>query len=333
MKKFFSIFLAIIFSLFLFITLILSITRSAVSSSAISDFARNALKPVSKIKNEKNYNNGLYYPGQAQLYLSDYEDFDFEDMDFSNLSDMNLNEIVESYLDMYDVDIEPDFIADILSAPETTQFVDKYIDEIISYAIGEKDSLEIDAADVSKVVNNAIDLYEKETGEVVDRSGLEEGIQEGIEEALPEISSTIDNIKEEDELVIFAIKLSKFFLSQKFFIICVSICVILALIIFLINLNIFTLFKYISIPAIVDGVLLFIPALFVTSFLPLAMDFIVNEFSIPVGLSEAVLAVAGSYFKAMKIEGAVCIILGVAICIFGFKLGKKSKTELIESQE
>ena len=329
MKKFFSIFLTIIFAVCLYCTLVLSVVRSTVNASALSNFAKNALKPVSKV--QKIHNDGLFYPGESQIILSAYDDFDFSDLDLSDLSNLDLNTIVNSYLKTYDVDVDAEFVSEILKSPETQQFIEKYVDEIVSYATGTKDKLEIDADDVISVVNNAIDIYEKETGEKVDRSGLEEYIRDGVEQAVTEMSDAIESVREDNELIFLAIKVCQFFLSPLFFAYCIGICVILAVVIFVINLNLFSWFKYISIPSIVDGALMFLPGVCAGIVFPSVMHFLVREFNLPGGISEGILSVVQKAFNIMKIEGAVCIIIGVALCIFGFSLGKK--TEEAETQE
>lgn len=329
MKKVFSIILTVIFGICLYCTLLLSVVRSTVNASSLTDFARNALKTVSKV--QKIHNNGLFYPDEKQVILSGYDDFDFGDLNFSDLGDMDLNSIVKSYLKAYDVQVEPEFITEILESPETKEFVNKYIDEIVSYATGEKETLEIDADDVITVVNNAIDIYEKETGETVDRTGLEENIRDSVEEAVTEVAETIDSVRDNNELVFLAIKMCQFFISVKFFAYCVGVCVLLAIVIFVINLNLFTWFKYISIPSIVDGALMFLPGVTVGIVFPSLMKFFVREFDLPGGIMDGLIAVVQKSMHFMKLEGAVCLLIGVALCIFGFSLGKKTKVETAEA--
>lgn len=78
---------------------------------------------------------------------------------------MDINEIVQQYLDAANLDVEPEFVAEILASPEITQAVEKYSTEIINYMTGTSEELNIDPAEITKVINVSIDKYEAATGE------------------------------------------------------------------------------------------------------------------------------------------------------------------------
>ena len=187
MKKFFSVFLSIIFAICLFATLVLSVVRFNFNTSTITEFASQIFK-ISQATIIQFEDDGLFHPEQkiityAQYDYSDFEDFDMSSIDFTN---MDINEIVQSYLEEYDVDVPPELVSEILASPEIAETVSVYADEIINYMTGVTDEINIDPAQISKVVNTAIDKYEQATGEVVDRSGLDEAIAENVEAMVPD---------------------------------------------------------------------------------------------------------------------------------------------------
>ena len=241
MKKFFSVLLSIIFAVCLLGTLLLGIVRTDFSYSAITKIASEILKPVSKAEPVE---DGLFHPGDAKITLAGYEeygDFDFSSIDLSSIdmTNLDINELVETYLEAAGVEVEPEFIAEILASPDVSEFVDKYVGEVVSYMTGESEELKINPDDIKKVMNKSIDMYEEHTGEVVDRSGLNEAIEENVAVMTTEITTALDTAKEENAETFEVLKQVEFFLSLKFFLICIGVCVFFALIILLINRNIY----------------------------------------------------------------------------------------------
>ena len=262
MKKFFSVLLSIIFAVCLLGTLLLGIVRTDFSYSAITKIASEILKPVSKAEPVE---DGLFHPGDAKITLAGYEeygDFDFSSIDLSSIdmTNLDINELVGTYLEAAGVEVEPEFIAEILASPDVSEFVDKYVGEVVSYMTGESEELKINPDDIKKVMNKSIDMYEEHTGEVVDRSGLNEAIEENVAVMTTEITTALDTAKEENAETFEVLKQVEFFLSLKFFLICIGVCVFFALIILLINRNIFAWLQYIFMPVFIDGLLIFIAA-------------------------------------------------------------------------
>ena len=141
MKKFFSVFLSIIFAICLLATLLLSVIRFNFSYSTITQLAGELLKPVSKAAVPVPEDDGLFHPGDKIITYAAYDEYDIGDFDFSSmdLTNLDINEMVQTYLDAYDIDVEPELIAEILASPDISQVVDKYADEIINYEVsGEK---------------------------------------------------------------------------------------------------------------------------------------------------------------------------------------------------
>ena len=192
MKKFFSILISIIFAVCLLGTLLLSVVRFNFSYSTITKLASEILKPVSK---GPVYNDGLYHPGDKVITLAQYEfdpsaleNFDFSQIDLTNL---DVNALVQTYLAEAGIEVEPEFIAEVLASPEVSSFVDKYAGEVVDYMTGAKTELEINPDDVVNVMTKSIDMYEEHTGEDlgIDRTELKQAVTESVATAQTEITA------------------------------------------------------------------------------------------------------------------------------------------------
>lgn len=330
MKKAFSIILSILFTLALLFTLLLSVVRFNFSYSTITELAGQLLRPVSAAPVIEYEDDGLFHPGDIKISYAAYEDYGYGDFDFSSvdlsqldLTNMDVNEIVQQYLDAANVDIEPELIADILASPEVSNAVDKYAGEIINYMTGASEELKLDPAELTAVMNTAFDKYEEATGEVIDRSGLEEVVTQGVEDMMPELTATLDTAKEENAEAFTILKKVNLLLSAKIFALCIAVCVLLALIIFLINMNIFVCFKYISIPAIIDGLILFIAALVAKGMVPGILSAAIAENGLPNSLYTVLWNYISKILFDLEAYGIVTTLLGVALCVLGFMLAKK----------
>lgn len=330
MKKFCSIVLSIIFAVAFLGTTLLGIVRKDFSYSAITKMAGEILKPVSKAEP---VNDGLFHPGDITYSLAGYEDFgDYGDFDFSaidldsiDFTNLDVNELVQTYLDAAGVEVEPEFIAEVLASPEVSDFVDKYAGEVIGYMTGTNAELTINADDIKKVMNKSLDMYEEHTGEVVDRTGLDEAIEANVEVAQTEITAALDTAKEENAETFEILKKVEFFLSLKFFLICVGVCVLLALIILLINRNIFACLVYVFMPVFIDGVLIFIAALVAQGIAPGLLNAALADAGLPKGIFEGVWSYISTVLAHLKIAGLICAVCGTALWVTGVALGKKTK--------
>lgn len=324
MKKFFSVLLSIIFAICLFATIILGIARANLSTSKITELAGQFFK-ISKAPVIQFEDDGLFYPEQKLITYAQFNPEDFGDFDLSSidLTNMDINEIVQSYLAENDIDVEPEVVAQILSSPEIKETVNQYADEIMNYMTGTSDELNIDPARLTKVVNTAIDKYEAATGELVDRSGLDEAISSNVEAMVPELTATLDSAKEENAEAFDILKKVYFWLSLKIFILAICVCVVLALVIFLINMNIFLCFKFISIPAIVDGLIIFIAALVARGLIPSVLSQVIKVNELPAAVFDIAMSFIQTVLYQLKICGIVSTILGVILCVLGFTLTKK----------
>lgn len=325
MKKFFSVLLSIIFAVCLLGTLLLGIVRTDFSYSAITKIASEILKPVSKAEPVE---DGLFHPGDAKITLAGYEeygDFDFSSIDLSSIdmTNLDINELVETYLEAAGVEVEPEFIAEILASPDVSEFVDKYVGEVVSYMTGESEELKINPDDIKKVMNKSIDMYEVHTGEVVDRSGLNEAIEENVAVMTTEITTALDTAKEENAETFEVLKQVEFFLSLKFFLICIGVCVFFALIILLINRNIFAWLQYIFMPVFIDGLLIFIAACVANGIAPGLLAAAIENAGLPKSIYAGIWTYLSRVLNHLKICGVVCAVCGIAVWATGFTLGKK----------
>lgn len=327
MRKFFSVLLSILFAVCFLITALLGIVRKDFSYSAITKMAGEILKPVSKIEP---VNDGLFHPGDVRYSLAayeDYGDFDISALDLSSVDFTNLdvNELVQSYLDAAGVEVEPEFIAEVLASPEVSDFVDKYVGEVVSYMTGSSSELKIDAADIQKVMNKSLDMYEEHTGEVVDRTGLDQAIEESVALAQTEVTSALDTAKEENADALAALKYVELILSLKAFLSCIGVCVLLALILFLINRNVFSWIVYVFIPVFIDGILIFVAACVAQGVAPGLLSEALTDAGMPKGVYEGIWSYISIVLSHLKICGIVCAVGGTVFWATGIALGKKTK--------
>ena len=331
MKKVFSIILSVIFGICLFVTLLLSVVRTNYSYSAITKILSGMMKPVA-VNGGLRYDDGLFHPDEKVLTLAQYEDLgygfdpsalknlDLRQLDFTT---MDVNKIVQSYLDAAGLDIEPEFIAEVLSSPEVSEFVDKYVGEVVDFMTGVSTDLNIDTSDIQNVVNKSIDMFEEHTGKTVDRTGLDESLEITVKTALPEITATLDAAKKENAESLEVLKQVEHYLSLKFFLIFVGVCVVLALLIFLINMNVFAWFKYVGMPSFVDGLLLFIAGCVAKAIVPGILTEVLKEAGLPGGVFEGIWSFVVVILSQIKIYGIVVALLGCALWVFGSTLNKK----------
>ncbi|MCR4736023.1 MAG: hypothetical protein K5829_13570 [Treponema sp.] len=330
MKKIFSVLFSIIFAICLLFTLLLAVIRNNVSYSSLVKMAGNMMKPVAAAPVE----DGLFHPGDIRYSLADYEDseslefgnFDIDSLDLSSvdLSNMDINEIVQSYLEASGVDVEPEFIAEVFSTPEVSEFVDQYVGEVVGYMTGSTKELTINPDDVVKVMNKSLDMYEEYTGEKIDRSGMEEAIEKNVSQVKATVEETLNQVKEENSENLEVLKQLEFFLSMKFFLICIAITLFFALIIFVINRNLFVWLKYVFMPVFIDGLILFIAACILQGILPGIIKNMLADYSLPKGIFEGIWSLLAALLGQLKLCGIIAAIAGIALWTCGFTLGKRS---------
>lgn len=322
MKKFLSVLLSIFLTIALFITLLLGVVKEVAKPSVIKDLVMQAGKSVSVMEK----NDGLYYPGQKILRTTQFDEgFDFSSFDLSSIDFTNLDipSLIKEYATEFDYEIDEELIEEVLSDPETSKLLDKYSYEIIDYMTGTSESLTIDSAEITSLVNKTIDKYEEKTGEVIDRTGLDEMITENISAASEEIVSALDEVKNENSEVIKDLKLVMDILSTKTFVICVLVCICFALLILIVNLNIFTTLKYLSISSLIAGILVVMVVVVANGSLSFATNLIMKEFELSQGLLDFAAGIIISILKKLMINGIVAAVAGLILLIVSIIFGNK----------
>ena len=241
------------------------------------------------------------------------------------LSNLDVNEIVGTYLEAAGVEVEPEVLAEIIASPDVSDFVDKYVGEVVDYVTGNTTELKINRDDITKVLNKSIDMYEDKTGEVIDRTGLNEAIAENVDVIQSSVTEALDTAKEENAEIFENLKLVDFYLSLKFFLMCVGVCVILAALLLLINRNIFTWLLYTFIPLFVDGILIFVAACVAQGVVPGLLTLALSDAGLPKGIYEGIWSYIVIVLKHLKICGAVTAIVSTVLWALGIALGKKTK--------
>lgn len=203
---------------------------------------------------------------------------------------------------------------------------------LIIYRGGGITELNIDPEKLQKVVNKAIDKYEIKTGEVIDRTGLNEMIEEGVKSAIPELTASLDEVKENYAEDFEVIKKILNVLSLKTFIICIIVCVILAGLIFAINRNIFVTFRYVSVSAIAAGFIIISAGIAMGIFLPFISATLKTEAGLPDSLITPIVKLLKNIFFEVKVTGFITDLIGVVLCVLGFTLYKKEKKEITENK-
>ncbi len=322
MKKFLSVLLSVFLTISLFVTLLLGIVKEVAKPSVVKDLVLQAGKSVSVMPKD----DGLYRPGEKILKTTQFDtDFDFSTFDFSSIdfTNLDISALVKEYASEFDSEIYEELVEEILADSETSKLLDKYTYEIIDYVTGTSDSLNIDSSEITSVLNKTFDKYEEKTGQVIDRTGLDEMITENIAAASEEIVSALDEVKEENADVIKDLKLVLDILSTKTFVICVLVCICFALLILIVNLNIFATLKYLSISSLIAGILVVIVVFVANSSLSFATSLIMKEFELQQGLLDFAAGIIISVIKKLMINGIVTAVVGLVLLIVSIIFGNK----------
>ncbi len=332
MKKLGSILLSIVFAICLLATLLLGIVREKLNVGTVMDLVADMLKPVATLDYP---DTGLYYPEYGKkISTVQYEEygFDLNSLDLSNidLENLNINELVTQVLQENGVEVDAEFVAEVLEDKQSQEVLNKYVGQITEYVVGTRTELEIDATDVQNVVNNAIDKYEVATGEVVDRTGLNEMIETSVVEASTTLSQGLDEAKSEmiDEETMQLMQTGFQFIEKitaiKTLMLCIAVCVVLAALILLINKSFFGMCKYISIPGLIDGILIVSFGVLLYSIVPGIVEEIMTSYGISYGLASLPLEnLLVSIKKMTSTVGFIAIIISVVVGALGFVFGRK----------
>lgn len=237
----------------------------------------------------------------------------------SKIIDLFVNDVYQaSYVEHVD-DNDLERIKKILTAPDNSYFVNKYAKEIVRYFTSSNTNLQIDSNDIKDFL---IPIYGR--GFKLDHS---------VDKVISTFTNDLENLKNEhpnafvEELVFWYINI---FL--------IAVCVLLAVILLVINKNVFAMFRFLSIPAIVDGILIIILAnicadSFLTKIYNYFWDYNVwnmttlTEFYADADAKLYILRVyvVNWLLKKISISGLITALCGLVLYLLGFK------TEIIKS--
>lgn len=319
MKKFLSVLLSIIFALVLLVTLLFNIVRVNVTPSKIMDLGASMINSMAQAPA---YDDGLFHPDQKVIKPAGYE-LDGMDIDF-DLNNLDIGDIVQQLVEAngYDFKVDEELIADILSDPETKDLVDNVMNQAVDYIAGKSETLDLNPDKVESVVVKSIKKIEDKTGQKIeyDPAELKAEISSGIEEAIPSVTQALDEVKEENGAELETVLKALDILSIKYLFIFIAVLIVLAALIFVLNMNIFALFRYISIPAIVAGLILIAAGALGNVATSIVADLLKNDYA---SLVAPVSVLISTIFRQILLNGICTTVPGVALCVVGFV--KKSK--------
>lgn len=315
MKKVLSVLLSIIFGLVLLVTLLFNIVRVNVTPSKIMDLGASMINSMAYAPS---YNEGLFRPGQKVIRKAGYE-INGVELDF-DLNNLDIGEIVQQLAaaNGYDFKVDEELIADILSDSETKDLVDNVMNQAVDYLSGKTETIELNPDKIESVVVKSIKKIEDKTGEKIeyDPAELKAEISAGVEEALPAVQESLDEVKEENGAELESVMKLLDFLSIKYLYIFIAVLVVLVTLIFVLNMNVFATFRYVSIPAIVAGLILIIAALVGGNIGTAAVvEMLKNDYE---ALITPVTVLIGIIIKQILLNGICIVIPGIALCVAGF---------------
>lgn len=300
MKKFLSVLLSIIFAIVLLVTLMFNIVRVNVTPSKIMDLGASMINSMALAPS---YDDGLFHPDQKVLSNAGYD----------------IGEIVQQLVKAngYDFKVDEELIADILSDSETKDLVDSVMNQAVDYMAGKTETIELNPDKIESVVVKSIKKIEDKTGEKIeyDSAELKAEIAAGVEEALPSVTEALDEVKEENGADLeMALKVLDFF-SIKYLFILIGILIVLAALIFVLNMNVFTMFRYISIPVIIVGLILITAGTLRNVATSMIVEFLKNDFE---SLIAPVTVLVSTIFRQILMNGVCSLVPGIALCVVGF---------------
>jgi len=314
MKKFFSVILSIFFTVGLLVTFLFNIVRTNISPSRIMDLGAEVIKSMAAVPAYED--DGLYHPDQKVIRTVSFNYEDMEGLDFENL---DLAEIIQEIAaeNGIDIKIDDELVAELLKDPDTKNLVDDVMNQAVDYMTGKSTALNIDVNKVESVVEKSIKTIEVKTGTKIeyDPQELRKEISDGLEEVVPMFTEAMDEAKEEYGTELEQALTALGYFSMKNLLICIGVLIVIAALIFAINMNLFIMFRYISIPAIVAGVLYLLIA-FSGNFITTITADVLKE--ILSGVVEPVTVLIKNILKQFMIYGFGSLVTGIILCVTGF---------------
>ena len=283
-----------------------NIVRVNVTPSKIMDLGASMINSMALAPS---YDDGLFHPDQKVLSNAGY-DIGGMDIDF-DLNNLDIGEIVQQLVKAngYDFKVDEELIADILSDSETKDLVDSVMNQAVDYMAGKTETIELNPDKIESVVVKSIKKIEYDSAE------LKAEIAAGVEEALPSVTEALDEVKEENGADLeMALKVLDFF-SIKYLFILIGILIVLAALIFVLNMNVFTMFRYISIPVIIVGLILISAGALGNVATSMIVEFLKNDFE---SLIAPVTVLVSTIFRQILMNGVCSLVPGIALCVVGF---------------
>lgn len=170
------------------------------------------------------------------------EKYDFDEMDFDEIGNY-FEDTVTTILD--ENNIPKDVFAYLDEDEKNMELLGEIGASLIEYTYGLTDELDINEKKVEKLINNAINNYERETGSVVDRSKVSNAVNVFTDEVETFVEDHSDNQIREIISTIFNGKI--FYLVFYFTLICLVILILL-------NLKDFRFLKTVGVPTSIIGI-------------------------------------------------------------------------------
>ena len=152
-----------------------------------------------------------------------------------NNTDANLNEYVDT--------------------KELNKILEKYVEELISYKLGNEQAPKLNTEEFNDFINETIDKYEEKTGNKIDRSK--------IEETLEKADNEMSNNKElppgvDENQLKMASKIYNLIINKTISIILLIVLILLIIALFFINKDILKTLQYISSSFLMNGICILI---------------------------------------------------------------------------
>ena len=302
MKKFISIILTFILSISIILLSGLSIIKSVVNKDTIMEI----IMPDEGDTSEISYivdNTMLAYATSNPVYLSKE---DLKNMDYNELKSISNNvskmhELLDSTFKSKDLPTE--LIDYIVKDSDYKKEVSNYIEQYISYTTGEGEKPVINQAKVNEVLNNNIEVYEKETGKKVNTKHVDTLTTEISETIDDKVSNIVDNSGIKNVLNLLY--------SKTVLITLIVVTIISIILLVVINLNTSVLY-YLGTSLIINGIVYLI------------VRFGVKNIVID-GFEELVKLIVDKVMPSLNLISILSLVIGILLVVIKVVLNKKVK--------
>ena len=139
---------------------------------------------------------------------------------------------MKNYVDDLGVNIEPEFVAELIASEEVAELKEKFGKDIYNEFTGASSDINVNIKDIESLVEKAFYLYEKHTGEVVDnvidRSKFETEAKKFFDEYLTDYKRISEQSNGPDAAVAEVLKILKTWFSLSFYLNCLGFTLVFA---------------------------------------------------------------------------------------------------------